>query len=222
MTFEDALRWTEILVAVAVFQRGAEHLRWEPWIFAPQMGLAVVLLAGVAQAWVVSGIWFLCLWQLHRFDGPYNGGADKMVLLVISCLLAAHWLPALAPVALGYLGVQLTLSYFVSGWVKLRNRTWRSGNALSQVFAYSAYPSSEALRHWSVHYGVMRIASLGVIWFEVLFPLSLLHPVALYVALCVGLAFHLANAILFGLNRFVWAWLSAFPALIWWQVTLPI
>ncbi len=222
MTFEAALHWTEVLVALAVCQLSAEHLRRDTAIFAMQFALAVLLLGGIAERWALLALWAAGLWQLHRFDGPYNGGADKMVLLVITCLLTARWLPTFAPVAIGYLAVQLTLSYFVSGWVKLKNAEWRTGDALSHVFAYSAYPSSEALRSLSTRRRLMRGASWGVIWFEVLFPLTLLHPLALSAGLSAGLIFHLTNAYLFGLNRFVWAWLSAFPALLWWQTTLPI
>ena len=29
--------------------------------------------------------------------------------------------------------------------------------------------------------------------------------------------FHLGNALLFGLNRFFWIWLAAYPALLWFQ-----
>jgi hypothetical protein len=33
----------------------------------------------------------------------------------------------------------------------------------------------------------------------------------------VAAAFHLANACLFGLNRFLWIWLAAYPPLLWFQ-----
>jgi hypothetical protein len=36
-------------------------------------------------------------------------------------------------------------------------------------------------------------------------------------ALALTAAFHLANACLFGLNRFLWVWLAAYPSLIWLQ-----
>jgi hypothetical protein len=35
--------------------------------------------------------------------------------------------------------------------------------------------------------------------------------------LALAAAFHLANACLFGLNRFFWVWLAAYPSLIWLQ-----
>ncbi len=221
MSFEAALQTVQILASLALLQRGFEHLCREPLLFLPQIVLASLLLVGIADRLVVVGLWACGLWQLHRFDGPYNGGSDKMLLLLLTCLAVAHIWPDLGPVALGYLAVQLVLSYFVSGWVKLRSPAWRDGRALAQVFAVSSYPTSEALRHWACRPVAMRVASWGVIGFEVLFPLSLLNPMALAAALVFAAAFHLANAALFGLNRFVWAWLSAFPALIWFQTRLP-
>ena len=41
------------------------------------------------------------------------------------------------------------------------------------------------------------------------------ESVSLFGALALAAVFHTANACLFGLNRFLWAWLAAFPALIW-------
>ena len=53
--------------------------------------------------------------------------------------------------------------------------------------------------------------------FELLFPLSLLTASSLYVALVIAASFHLANACLFGLNRFFWIWIAAYPSLLWLQ-----
>jgi uncharacterized membrane protein len=142
-----------------------------------------------------------------------------MTLLVVTCVSGAHlgagtiW----AEVALAYLAVQLILSYGVSGWVKLRNPDWRNGAALADVFALSAYPVSRDLRALGRNHGLMRAGSWAVIGFEVAFVFALLDARLMIGALAVAAVFHLANAVLFGLNRFFWAWISAYPALIWFQ-----
>ena len=217
MSFDLALRWIEVLLAIAVLQRGAEHLRREPWLFLPQMGCALAVLAGAWVGPAMLGLWITGLAQLWRFRGPYNGGADKMLLLVISCVALARLVPPAAEMALGYLAVQLVLSYVVSGWVKLRNPDWRSGVALQEVFSYSIYPSSENLRALAARRRLLQGGACAVIGFELAFPLALVSPPVLSAALCLAAGFHLANAVLFGLNRFVWAWLAAFPALLWLQ-----
>ena len=222
MTLEAALRATEVLLALAFLQQSLEHLlypRSERLLFATRAVLALMLMWGGAPLPVLLVLSLHSIWMLHRFAGPYNGGSDRMGLLVLYCLTLAHALPAGLPqeAAFGYLAVQVVLSYFVSGQVKLVNPDWRSGAALRDVFAYSAYPVSDGLRGFARKPRLMVAMSWAVILFELAFPASLLHPNLLIPALIVALAFHLANACLFGLNRFVWAWLASYPSLLWLQ-----
>ena len=53
--------------------------------------------------------------------------------------------------------------------------------------------------------------------FELAFPLALASLATLALALVGAACFHLANAFLFGLNRFFWTWIAAYPSLIWLQ-----
>ncbi|WP_118134473.1 HTTM domain-containing protein [Oceanicella sp. SM1341] len=225
MSFETALRLTEVMMALCFLQQSAEHLagyRDERRLFALRGLLCLPLLAGVATGWALAGLTVVALCALHRFQGPYNGGSDRMSLLILCCLDLAHLGAgtALAETALAYLAVQLTLSYVVSGQVKLANPDWRRGRALVEVFRFSAYPVSESLRGWAGRPRLLFAMSWGVMLFEVGFPLSLLHPVALAIGLALAASFHLANACLFGLNRFFWIWLAAWPALFWFQARL--
>ena len=207
------------MVALALIQQAAEHVRAEPWPHALRLFLCVLLLSGMMAGPAIWGLLAAQLWLLHRYQGPYNGGSDKMTLLILSVLSVVHLAPDRfwQEMALSYLALQLVLSYFVSGWVKIRNPEWRSGRALADVFRFSAYPVSEGLRGWADRPGVLFAAGWAVMLLEVLFPLALLHPVALAGALVLTAAFHLGNAISFGLHRFFWIWLCAYPALIWFQ-----
>jgi uncharacterized protein YhhL (DUF1145 family) len=108
----------------------------------------------------------------------------------------------------------------MAGAVKIINPAWRSGRALVDVFLFSAYPVSESLRRYSNTPRMLLLASWMVMLLELLFPLSLLHHTALYTALALTAAFHLVNALLFGLNRFLWIWLAAYPSLLWLQQRL--
>jgi hypothetical protein len=109
------------------------------------------------------------------------------------------------------------LSYFNSSLIKVLNPDWRSGQALVDVFRFSAYPASQSMRRLADHPKLLFVGSWAVMAFEVLFPLALIHPIALYVALGFAACFHLVNAILFGLNRFLWTWIAAYPSIIWFQ-----
>ena len=222
MTLAPAIRLTEIMLGLAYLQQSLEHLHahaGQPRLFLPRIVLCVLLVMGVAAPWVGLALLLNGLFILRRFQGPYNGGADRMGLLILTCLCLTRLAPDArwGEVFFGYLAAQLVLSYFVSGWVKIVNPAWRRGEALRDVFLFSAYPTSESLRRWADYPGLLWAASWAVMLFELLFPLSLLTAPSLVAALAIGAAFHFANACLFGLNRFFWIWLTAYPSLIWLQ-----
>lgn len=222
MTFESAVRLTEILLALALVQQSLEHLhgpRRDRLLFAGRIGLCGLVILGAAQPWPLVGLAVLSLAILQRYQGPYNGGSDRMGLLALWCLTLARVLPepAWRELAFGYLGLQLVLSYVISGWVKVINPDWRSGRALGDVFRFSAYPVSEDLRAWADRPRVLAAMSWAVMGFELAMPLTLISRETLIAGLAVAAAFHLANACLFGLNRFFWTWLAAYPAILWLQ-----
>lgn len=222
MSLEAAVRLTEILLALALVQQSLEHLRGfrdERILFGVRVVLCGLVIAGVAAPWPLVGLAGLSLLILHRFQGPYNGGSDRMGLLALWCLVLTRLLPtpALKELSFGYLGAQLMLSYFISGGVKIVNPDWRSGRALADVFQFSAYPVSQGLRRFAERPRLLRVMSWAVMGFELAFPLTLLWKPALVAGLAVAATFHLANAGLFGLNRFFWTWLSTYPAILWLQ-----
>ncbi len=143
-------------------------------------------------------------------------------VLILYSLCLSRWLPGgvLSEAAFGYLGIQVILSYFIYGQVKIANPEWRSGHALRDVFSFSAYPVAESLRGLAERPRLLWLASWAVMLFEVLFPFSFLNATLLIAALIVAAAFHVANACLFGLNRFVWFWIASYPSILWLQARL--
>lgn len=227
MTLEQAQHATQVLLALAFIQQSLEHIfgtRDAPRLFALRALLALLLLIGVAIPWILLALCAQSIVGLHRYHGPYNGGSDRMGLLVLYCLTLSVWLPdgVMSEATFGYLGIQVVLSYFISGKVKIVNPDWRSGRALADVFAFSAYPVSEGLRQLANRPTMLWVASWGVILFELVFPISILWAPALALGLLIAAIFHLANACLFGLNRFVWFWLASYPSLLWLQARLVV
>lgn len=222
IALETAMRMTEILLALAFLQQSAEHIassRDVRLLYVTRAALSILLLLGINTPWVLLTLALHSLFVLHRYQGPYNGGSDRMCLLILYCMCLSRWLPSEigAQAAFGYLGVQVILSYFISGQVKIVNQDWRSGQALQDVFSFSAYPVAESLRALADHPRLLWAASWTVMLFEVLFPFSLFNSTVLVLALGVASLFHIANAALFGLNRFVWCWISAYPSILWLQ-----
>lgn len=131
MSFDLAIRLTEGLLGFAVAQASLEHLLRDQsgrLVFALRLTAAILLMAGLMVGPALVVLCASSLVLLHRFNGPYNGGSDKMTVLVVCCLSVAHFAPSplWAEIAMGYLAVQLVLSYFISGRVKLVNPMWRS------------------------------------------------------------------------------------------------
>lgn len=227
ISFELATRLTEVLLGIAFAQQSLEHLyRFtdERVLFSFRLVFSVLLIIGFQSDWILVLLIILSIFILYRFNGPYNGGADRMGLLILFCVgLSQHattqyW----QEIAFGYLAIQLMLSYFMSGYVKLKNPNWRNGQALVDVFQFSAYPVTESLRHWAKSPKILFLASWMVIVFEIIFPFSLVSNIALIIALLIATGFHLANAFIFGLNRFFWIWIAAYPSILWLQQRLII
>lgn len=224
LTFADSMRYTEMLLGFAFILQSIEHLRSkvESELFLCRITLSVMLIMSWWTPWTCLALSIIAIINLHRYNGPYNGGSDRMGLLILFCVTIAEWLPnpKWQVYIFGYLAIQLVLSYFISGWVKIVNADWRSGRALADVFLFSAYPVSERLRTFHKNPKLMFAMSWCVIGFELVFPLTILHQPALIVGLVIAATFHFANACIFGLNRFFWVWLAAYPSIIWLQTLI--
>lgn len=222
MGLDSAIRYTEILLAVALILQSLEHLsarQDERLIFSAQLILSVFLLLDIQTQWICLALIVVALFALQRFQGPYNGGSDRMGLLVLCSIGLVNLIPSekWQEIVFGYLAIQLLLSYFISGWVKIINPQWRSGQALGDVFQFSAYPVSEELRKLAGHPRLLGAMSWFVILFELVFPLTVMTQITLIAGLITAAIFHFANACLFGLNRFFWIWLAAYPSIVWFQ-----
>ncbi len=148
----------------------------------------------------------LALLQAARFRGSYNGGSDSMTLVVLLGLALARTFSA--RLGLAYIAAQLVLSYFLAGVFKLRDPAWRNGSALPALLAAPQYRSTP--------FRAPRLAGYAVLAFECMFPLALLDIRLSWLFAITALLFHTLNARVLGLNRFLWAWLAAYPALFAW------
>ena len=197
-------------------------------LFKPQMHqlhlvlrlcAAVVLAVEGASLPLIGFLFVGNLLILIRWRGAFNGGSDFMTLVVLTGLLISQVVGALGHVELGwqagfwYIAIQAITSYFMSGAVKLR-REWRNGSAMT-IFLNGAIYGPLSATHPLRNKWLTLLGSWGFIVWEILFPVSLLDP-RLATAFCaVAALFHFLVFWFFGLNRFFWAWLSAFPAIIW-------
>jgi len=157
---------------------------------------------------------------LIRWRGAFNGGSDFLTLVVLTGLLISQVVGAMGNVALGwqagfwYIAIQAITSYFMSGAVKLLRSEWRNGSAMT-IFLNGAIYGPLSTTHPLRNTWLAMMGSWGFIVWEILFPLSLLDPRLAAVFCAVAALFHFLVFWFFGLNRFFWAWLCSFPAIIW-------
>jgi hypothetical protein len=111
---------------------------------------------------------------------------------------------------------QIALIYFVSGWVKFYGPEWQAGTAIQTVLIHPHY---SAINGWPlINDGIISkfLPNLGdfIKWWEVLFPLTLLHPLSRKISLLIGVCFHLGLLLTMNLRWFAIIMLALYPALL--------
>lgn len=188
-----------------------------------QSGLSILLLIGslfgilpaLIAFLLTSGIALtLLLFALRTSYG--REGADQMFVIIFSALALAYTFntSVIFTACLWFLAIQSCLSYATAGIAKMTSPIWRSGQALPAIMAtrgFGYYSFSVWLRK---HLRFTKILTWSTMGLETLFPLALLGPQWLTLAwLLCGFGFHVSNAILMRLNRFIWAFTATYPAI---------
>lgn len=156
-----------------------------------------------------------------RFRGTFNGGSDYMSVVVLLGVSGATYFDgAVAKACLGYVCVQLVFSYFIAGVIKLARPSWRGGSGLARLLGSNRYGTPTWVARAAIRPALGRLASWAVLVFECSFPLALLGSRVATAYLLVGALFHAGNVLAFGLNRFFFAWLAAYPALLYFSAEL--
>lgn len=223
MTATTALNLTEQLLGLALllqtlefFAMGKANGRGWIWLVLGLQFLATLMLLIHPTGLAIETLFVTHLAICLRWRGSFNGGSDFMILMILSALVVLTLLggtPAATSGVLAYIGIQTVLSYFVGGIVKLRRSNWRKGLALPGFLRFSIYQSGGLQRKIEDNPSLARTLSWLALAFECSFPVALLSPQICVLSISAGLIFHFANFYFFGLNRFFWAWLAAYPAL---------
>ncbi len=197
---------------------------FSPAIYRGLLGLRLVLAVLLMMGWqglpISMLLMALALLLLFRWRGAFNGGSDFMTLMGLSALLLADGLsPWLGEqqawrAALWFLTIQLLTSYFMSGWVKLKHPGWRNGSTLPVFLDTGVYGPLKTNSVYRIRPLAVMMSWTFILW-EGLFGLVFLDVRLAWLACASGLVFHLLVFRYFGLNRFFWAWLATYPALLY-------
>jgi len=198
-------------------------------VFAPDMHRLNLMLRLMAACWLafqgsslglVLVLFISNILVLIRWRGAFNGGSDFLTLVVLTGLLIAQFVGVFGDVVLGwqaglwYITIQAVTSYFMSGWVKILRREWRSGAAMT-IFLNAAIYGPLSPKHALRNRGLALLGSWAFIVWECCAPLVLVNPAFAALFCSVAAVFHFLVFWYFGLNRFFWAWLASFPAILW-------
>ena len=188
------------------------------------VGLALMAPAGSTEQWVLllTLTANLLLTSVITFYG--SDGSDQMTTIVLFTFFLC-WTPFATPNLLVYgiwfIALQSCLSYLSAGVAKLVSAEWRGGTAVYDIFSTKTYGTRWASTFLKNRRWLKLFLCWSVILAEILFPLALFLPWPFtLVFLGWGFLFHLLNAIIMGLNSFLWAFLATYPAILFVNQTI--
>jgi hypothetical protein len=151
-------------------------------------------------------------------------GSDQMSLITFVAV-AIHKLFSgdvhVAQASLWFIAIQGCLSYSVAGIAKVISPVWRSGEAVRRILGTRTYGSSRSASFVSGRDGVCIALSWLLMLFECTFPLALAFGETGFAVFAVlGVFFHISNAVIMGLNTFVWAFVATYPAILFCAVSI--
>jgi hypothetical protein len=151
-------------------------------------------------------------------------GSDQMSLITFVAVGIHQIFPGdvqIAHASLWFIAIQGCLSYCVAGIAKVISPVWRSGEAVRRIFGTRTYGTRRSATVVSGRDGVCAVLAWFVMLFECTFPLALAcgkTGFAVYAA--IGIVFHISNAVVMGLNTFVWAFVATYPAILFCAISL--
>ncbi len=150
-------------------------------------------------------------------------GSDQMSLITFVAVAIYKIFPGdvhVAQASLWFVAIQGCLSYCVAGIAKVISPVWRSGEALRRILGTRTYGSARVARLVSGR-GVCLALSWFLMLFECTIPLALaVGEIGFAMYAILGVLFHITNAVIMGLNTFVWAFVATYPAILFCAVSL--
>ena len=167
---------------------------------------------------ILLGIFIVLHLIVHYRHNLGLDGADQMNLIISLTLLLCFCFTDnsfIKQVGIIFIALQLSLSYLIAGIAKIISKTWRSGLATRGILSTNMFGSKKLRNALGANKNINIILSWITIIFEILFIAALFIPSTkvLIIFLVCGVLFHLTNAIIMGLNDFVWSFISAYPAI---------
>ncbi|REC60466.1 hypothetical protein DRF65_20600 [Chryseobacterium pennae] len=138
-------------------------------------------------------------------------GADQMRTIILFGLSIISLMGHFLMIGSLFIVCQLYISYFFTGYNKIRSPIWRQGKAMVYVLNSELF-GNRAIQNFVINLGRgNKILCWGIILFQLTFPLFASIQFTNIYFLVVGIIFHLILAIISNLNDFFWTFISAYP-----------
>lgn len=223
-----------VIAASARSPEVAANWQWSLLFWLPSWGGTVILATGVCAAvalllgWhpqIAAGIgWMVAVSLLHANWSLHNGGDRLRPLLLLLLMLApsgAVW--SVRPISnrpvfvsgwpATILMVQLATLYLSSGWHKFLSPVWREGNALARFTRDPLWCTMPAFL-CKIPAWVMTLSTWITLLWEMAFPAMMFTARTRYIALAVGVVFHIGTAIFFEIGMFAFYTLCCYVPLL--------
>jgi hypothetical protein len=189
-------------------------------IHAGRLAAAGALLAGgsrrrraVCVAGLAGTTWALGLRTNYGADGSDHMAILTYIASTVEKAFADD--PRVREACLWFVAGEACLSYTTAGLAKLASPVWRNGQAMTGIFRTRTYGHEWSAAVLKKYPALAVVGCWSVIIAETLFPLVLVLPAEYaWPLLGLGLLFHVGNAHLMGLNRFLWAFSGTYPAVV--------
>lgn len=177
-----------------------------------QLILSILFLfGGIFQSfgfWVPALILLLDFASFFRLRYlPFSFKPLQRILLIAVCIHLLYQDNSISQLCVFVMAFFLCLSYVSSGYQKLVTSEWQTGKVIEDLWKEN---------NWSFGLSKTFLKWLGysVIFFELTFPVALVHDSLLYIYLIWGILFHGFLYIKLNYNFFFWTFVSAYPALV--------
>lgn len=149
---------------------------------------------------------------------PYGSdGSEHLATITLTASSLARLFdddPRTRDACVRFIAGQSALSYGAAGLAKAVSPPWRDGTAVRDVVRTRMYGHRETYELLSEHPRLVKLLGPGTILGELAFPAVLVAPKPIArLLLAVGASFHAGNAVVMGLNRFVWSFIGTYPAI---------
>jgi len=205
------------------------------WLLSFRPFLSTLILRFVALMALPPALWFghgcvvvlaIVLFSslLMHLRSPWGmDGSDQMLTQIFGALFLGQIGGSLVAyqASLWFIAGQSCLSYSTAGIAKALSTHWRDGRVVFGIFNTRTYGYEPIARFLLHQPGITKALTWGAVAMECSFPLTLFigFPACL-VFVAWGIAFHMMNAIVMGLNAFFWSFVATYPAIIYCSIIL--